>query len=199
MKKVLIIIFIISLGGGLVNAKEKKSKEPLARVEKTKGVEQLILSDKVKNYISKQFPAYHVPTIEDKKLVDDWVNFIDKEKLPPVYAMGDFDGNGEEDISLFLIKGSVGFMVAMNQIKGELKHFILDDRLDELINCRYLSKQESKDILTVYGKGYDEEPGEKNPSKIILKNPALDIGCYEASSSLVYWDNGKYVQIYTSD
>lgn len=200
----IIIIFIISLGGGLADAKEKESKNTLAHIEKTKGVEQLILSDKVKKYISKQFPGYHVPTIKDKKLIDEWTYFIPKEKLPPVYALADFDGNQQEDLALLLMSKeySVGFVVILNQVGKELKYYVPDPSSTVRIHCLNISVVDGAEIMTFYRKeGYGiKDPDTLRPEEVVLKNQGLNIGgCSESLSSSVYWANGRYHQIWESD
>lgn len=85
------------------------------------------LDPSLQEYLQKNFPDYTLPTTADKIPGDDWSELFPAEKPPPVFAEGDFNGDGKKDTALYL-KGKLDAIAVVFHAgeKGEWRHDLLD-------------------------------------------------------------------------
>lgn len=97
------------------------------KIIKDNGKELTLLDPSLQNYIRQNFPNYSPPTMADKIPGYDWSELFPPDQFPPVFAEGDFNGDGKEDAALYLKGKQDALAVAFHAgEKGEWKHYLLD-------------------------------------------------------------------------
>ncbi|EAY25161.1 hypothetical protein M23134_06757 [Microscilla marina ATCC 23134] len=125
-----------------------------------------------------------------KKVIDPSDTLIKYEKS--IVVKGDFNGDGKEDCAGFFINKAN---------EARLMVFHKTDDGYEAIKVSDEGKIEGKASL---GAGISLQPAGKvktyDPSKpLILKNEAFNYMLYGKSSKIMYYKDGKYLEVFTSD
>ncbi len=176
-----------------------KAESDLPKVIITKkGEKKLMLPKTLSEDIRRNYPDLVMPTMRDKK--DDWLECVKKDVLPSFYCQGDFNGDGLLDVALILLDRkdkSMGKLIVFHRTdKKSYESFVL---IDDLKYSTWYSMYTQKpgEIVTAAGKGYGRASDEE-PAKITLKNDGIFL-LYANASSIFHWENGKYIETWTSD
>lgn len=135
--------------------------------------------------------------MDDKNSSEDWRSFVPKGTWPPVYVMGDFNGDQWEDVALLLIgPENDGILVSLHQNnKGSFENYELD-RLDRDEIYRMGLARKKAGNLSVIPDGGDIMD---KKIAITLANDGIDYFVFESASSVLFWNGKKYERVWTSD
>lgn len=141
------------------------------------GSERLVLSPSLKDYLTKNFPNFKILTKADK-VGRKWYDKTPGDRLPPVVAIGDFNGDGKKDVSLYLENSSKGIAVAFHAKGGQQwEHYQLESiSLNKLDWC-------GMDV------SHNIPPEKSWPNGI---NDAIVFSNYETGMQIFYWGKTRY-------
>ena len=114
----------------------------------------------------------------------------------PNCLTGDFDGNGLVDYVMFIRKGYVVELMAFHQMRsGGYRNYRVWTRDSFTYRAPLQMAIFRVPPGTLYGGGFVDAPEEK----VLTKTPSVDLVFFETSSVTLYWRNGAYHPLWTSD
>lgn len=154
-----------------------------AIVDSTTTPPTISLPTTVNEIVQKNFPGYRLPKSNDYKL--DWKHFYEVDKTPFV-ALGDFNGDGNNDIALLLIgteKDKLWKLVVFHKVSiGYTPHVLVVSPTEE--GRDYGPIQRYRITASV---------------KCINNRPCLRLYIYESAGFEYIWQNGRYQELNIGD
>jgi hypothetical protein len=148
------------------------------------------------SYLHRKLPAYQI--IPSASFDSSWradLSPRDQTDGAPNCITADFDGNGFLDYVLTLRHGGNVEIMAFQQADGVFHHVLAFTRPDftfrEPLNVAVFRLPPGR----IYGPGF----GDSKPTTVETKNASIDLVFLESSSVVLYWSNGHYVEVWTSD
>ncbi len=147
-------------------------------------------------HIRRTLPQYEVARTADFE--KSWLsNRAPKEQTDgtPWCISGDFDGNGQTDVVLLLKhKGTITVM-GFRTVADSYVHSLAFSRTDTPYRPPLQLALFRTPPGRILGGGFGDEP----ITDVKNKNPAISLQFFETSSVYLYWANGRWHEVWTSD
>jgi hypothetical protein len=151
------------------------------------------IPDKVVISLDSSYPGWHlVDNLEFMTILER--SNIDTTKCRPNFVKGDFNGDGERDYIVFVERNSNSkyreqFLVLFLGKDSDFKEQLLDSAANDAYITQFIWLCEKG------SKSYNFD----NDKEFVLQYDAIELVVWEKASELIYYDNGKFRRITTSD